>query len=189
MKSALQFQAPAAILRAEIEAYRTANRLSREAIAIAIVEAHEKMSADKATEIAFEFSGSDAYDRAKKSAQKIFRWLDEGNLPANMVPSILAALPMELRIHVLNQVLRPLGVEARGSEDVEGVGFDATSDLKAMMKEGAEAQIALVGVTADAPVEVLQKALREVEEAREAHDQAARDLKSAIAGKAQLRAI
>lgn len=191
MKSAIQFQAPVAILRAEVEAYRTASRLSREAVAIAIVEEHEKSGADAATEISFEFANSDAYDRAKKSAQKIYRWLDEGNLSANMLPSILAALPMDLRLHVLNQVLRPLGVEVRGCEDVEGVGFNAMGDLKVMMKEGAEAQMAVLGLSADSSIEELKKALREVEESREADARTAQHIKAAIAanGEPKLRAI
>lgn len=193
MKSSPQNQTVAAAFRAEIEGWRTANRMSRESVAIAIVEAHEQTGFDAATEIDFEFSGSDAYDRAKKSAQKIFRWLDEGNLPANMLTSILAALPLDLRLHCLNAILRPIGIEAKSAEAVDVAGFDAAADLKAMMKEATEAQLALVGLNPHSSVEELKKALREVEESQEADAQTARHLKAAIAareaGSRQLRSV
>lgn len=181
MKRAIQIQAPAAILRAEIEAWRTASRMSREAVAIAVVEAHEASGADAATEIRFDFAGSDSYDRAKKAAQKLFRWLDEGNLPANMIPSLLAALPQERRINCLCEMFRPLGIEARSSAATEPGELDVSSHLRSMIKESSEAQMALVGLGNHPGAPELRVALKEVREEREAAVSAERALEAALA--------
>jgi hypothetical protein len=174
MKQAPQFHAPAAILRAEIEAWRTASRMSREAVAIVIVEAHEANGADAATEISFDFGG-DAFDRARKSAQKIFRWLDEGNLPANMIPSILAALPMEQRLSCLSKMFCPIGIEVRQVGRGADGDLDVSSHLRSVMKEAGEAQMALVNLPADASDADLLGAHKELTEAALACENAARD--------------
>lgn len=180
MNRTLQFQAPVAILRAEIEAWRTASRMSREAVAIVIIEAHEASGADAATEISFQFAGSDSYDRAKKSAQKIFRWLDEGNLPAQLVPSILAALPPERRLTCLSQMYCGLGIEVRpvNSDDVAVVNL--TTHLPVVMKEAGEAQLALVSLPAEATDAALFAVHRELTEAEQACANAARDVMATI---------
>jgi hypothetical protein len=179
MKQAPQFQAPAAILRAEIEAWRTAGRMSREAVAIAIVEAHEASGADLATEIVFDFGG-DAFDRARKSAQKIFRWLDEGNLPANMIPSVLAALPMERRLNCLSQMYCSMGIEVRQVGRAADGAPDVVSHLPCVMKEASEAQLALVHLSADASDAALLGAHKELAEAAQACDNAARDVMAKV---------
>jgi hypothetical protein len=179
MKQAPQTQAPVAILRAEIEAWRTASRMSREAVAIVIVEAHEAGGADAATEILFDFGG-DAFDRARKSAQKIFRWLDEGNLPANMIPSILAALPMERRLNCLGQMFCPMGIEVRHVGAGGDGSLDVAAHLPRVMKEAGEAQLALVHLPADASDADLLAAHKELTEAAQACENAARDAMAVI---------
>jgi hypothetical protein len=138
MKQAPQFQSPAAILRAAVEAWRTASRMSREGVAVAVIEAHEASGADASTEISFDYGG-DTFDRARKSAQKIFRWLDEGNLPANMIPSILAALPAEQRLQCLAQMFCPMGIEVRQVGPSAASELDVPAHLRLVMKEAGEA--------------------------------------------------
>jgi len=177
----IQNQSLVEILRSTIEAWRTAQHMtSREAIAIAIVEAHLVHAAGGAKEISFEFAGSDVYDRAKKSAQKIFRWLDEGNLPANMIPSILAALPAEHRIAALNQILCPMGIEARSVDQAPAIGFDTMKHLRSITKEGADAKMALLTVSPDAGDAELLDAHRELAEAEQAYGAAKDDLMAKI---------
>jgi hypothetical protein len=154
--------------------------MSREAVAIAIIEVHEASGADAASEINFQFAGSDAYDRAKKAAQKIFRWLDEGNLPANMIPSILAALPMDRRLNVLNQMLCPMGISTRAADRSEPAGVDFSCHLKSVMKEAGEAQMALVSLPADASDTELLGAHKELTEAAQACETAARDAMAVV---------
>lgn len=177
----IQSQSLVEILRSSIEAWRTALHMtSREAIAIDIVEAHQVHAAGSAKEISFEFAGSDVYDRAKKSAQKIFRWLDEGNLPANMIPSILAALPPEQRLAAMNQILCPLGIEARAADQTPALGFDPLKHLKNIAKESAEGKLALIQVGAEASEEQLLQVRMELTEAAEAYQAAADDVTAEI---------
>jgi hypothetical protein len=175
-------------VREAIRQWRARKNWSRESVVQAIVEAHEALDAPAVTGLVFDPNTRDTFDRMKVNADRVFRWLDDETkdstlLPSNFLPSILAALPLDLRLHVLHQVLRPLGVEARGADAVDGSAFDAATDLRAMMKEGTEAQLALVGVSATSSVEELNAALREVEESQEANARAARHLKAAIAAK------
>lgn len=186
MNSALQFQAPVAILRSEIEAWRTASRMSREAVAIVIIEAHEANGADTATEISFDFIGSDAYDRAKKSAQKIFRWLDEGNLPAQLVPSILAALPIERRMSCLSQMYCHLGVELRLVQRCDSNSVDFPAHLRTVMKETSEAQLRLVDLPVEASDAALLDVHKELTEAALACESAARDAMARVVDRHQV---
>lgn len=179
MKQAPQFHAPAAILRAEIEAWRTAGRMSREAVAIAIVEAHQALGADLATEISFDFEG-DTFAKARKSAQKIFRWLDEGNLPANLIPSIIAALPDELRLRCLSQMFCPMGIEVRAVAGDAPAELDVPTHLRAVMKESSEAQLALVNLAPNASNEVLLAVHKELVESAQASENAARDVMATL---------
>jgi len=186
MKHVSQFQSPVSILRAEIEAWRTASRMSREAVAIAIVEAHQASGADLATELSFDYEGSDTFARARKSAQKIFRWLDEGNLPANMIPSILDALPMEVRLRALNQMLCPMGVSARAADCDSSTDLDVPHHLRAVMKEAGEAQMALLNLGPGASDNDLLGAHKELTEAAQACENAARDTMAKVVARQAL---
>lgn len=182
MKQLPQYQSPAAILRAEIESWRTSSRMSREAVAIAIVEAHQALGADLATEISFEFEG-DTFAKARKSAQKIFRWLDEGNLPANLIPSILEALPAELKIRCLSQMFCPVGVEVRAVDHNAPAELDVPTHLRAVMKESSEAQLALVNLAPNASTEMLLAVHKELVESAQASENAARDVMATLAAR------
>lgn len=189
MKNDFQKQSLVEVLRSTIETWRrSSGTMSREAVAICVTEAHEALGADATTGISFESAGKDCYTRAKSAAQKLYRWLggddeQEAKLPANMLPSILAAMPMEQRLDFLNQVLCPLGVEARAiGRDTAG-GLDVSRHLRTVMKEGNEAQLALVTLTPDASESELLAAANELVESAQAHEAAASDLMAAIAAR------
>jgi len=181
-------QSVAGILRAEIEAWRRANTItcmSREAFAAMVMEAHQALGGEAATGVEFTFSG-DTYTQAKKAAQKLFRWLDEGcPLPAGIVPSILAALPLDVKLHCLNQMYRPLGVEARSLQPVTPAPFDGMAHLQHMIKEGAEAKAAVVTAAIQQTPEALQHAIKEVNESIEADTAAKHSMEAALAGMAE----
>jgi len=174
-------QSVAAILRTEIEAWRRAGNTSREAVAIQVMESHQALGGEAATGVEFTFSG-DTYTQAKKAAQKLFRWLDEGcPLPAGIVPSILAALPLDVKLHCLNQMYRPLGVEARSLQPATPAPFDGMAHLQHMIKEGAEAKAAVVTASIQQTPEALQHAIKEVNESIEADTAAKRSMEAALA--------
>lgn len=192
MKNNIQKQSLVEILRGTIEAWRrSSGTMSREAVAICVTEVHEAMGADAATGISFESAGKDCYTRAKSAAQKLYRWLggddeQEAKLPANMLPSILAALPMEQRLEFLNQVLCPLGVEARAVGCDVGARLDVSSHLRSVMKESGEAQLALVSLPTSASVSDLLDAHSELVEASQANERAACALMAEITARQAL---
>jgi len=171
----------ASILRTEIEAWRRAvGNVSREAFAIEVMGAHQEMGGESTSGVEFTFTG-DAYDRAKKAAQKLFRWLDAGDtLPANMVPSILVALPLDVRLHCLNQMFRPLGAEARSLEPVAPARFDGMVHLQAMVKEGGEAKSAVIAAISSPTPDTLKTAIKELSESIEADTAAKRSAEAAL---------
>lgn len=180
------------VLRGAIEAWRReSGQMSRETLAIHITEAHERIGADIATGINFDSTSKDAYTRAKSAAQKLYRWFGgddehEAKLPANMVPTLLAALPMERRVGVLNQILCPLGLEVRPIDQAPAVGFDAIKHLRSITKEGSEAKMALLTVSPDATDAELLAAHRELMEAEEAYSAAGADLMAKITARLAL---
>jgi hypothetical protein len=174
--------------RDAVDQWRRRVGWSREAVVDAIVREHDAHDAGAITGIRFDSNPADTFESMKNNADRVFRWLDDVSkdrnlLPANFLPTILAALPLDLRLHCANALLRQGGLEARGSDDLEPASFDAARDLKSMTKESAEAQIAMIGLGEHSTIEELEAGLREVEEAREAHAQAARDIKAALAKK------
>jgi hypothetical protein len=176
-------QGIASILRNEIEAWRRAESIaciSREAFAAMVMEEHVRFGGEAGTGVEFSFVG-DTYTQAKKAAQKLYRWLDaDGTLPAGMVPSILAALPNDLRLHCMNQFFRPLGVEARSLEVVAPAHFDGMAHLQAMIKENSEAQSAVVVAASTQTPEAIRAAIKEVGESIQADIDAKRSLEAAL---------
>jgi hypothetical protein len=168
-------QGIASVLRAEIEAWRRAGNISREAVAAMVMDAHAALGGEASTGVDFSFVG-DTYTQAKKGAQKLFRWLDaDGTLPAGMVQSILAALPLDVRLHCLNRMFCPLGVEVRQVGRGTDGNLDVSAHLRVVMKEAGEAQMALVNLPSDASDADLLGAHKELTEAAQACENAARD--------------
>ena len=179
MKRNLQKQPLVEILRTTIEAWRrsVSPMMSREAVAVAVIEEHKGMGAHLATGISFDSDNEDPYTRVKNAAQKLYRWLGgdefEAKLPANMLPSILAAIPMESRLSFLNQILCQVDIEARAVGCEVGARLDVSSHLRSVMKESGEAQLALVSLPSTATHAELLAAHNELVEAAQANERAA----------------
>jgi len=168
------------VLRAEIEEWQRDSRGSRQAVAIAVMEAHAARDQERMTGIDFSFLG-DAYDASKKAAQKLFRWLDSnGALPANMLPTILKVMPLDRALHCLNQILLPLGIEARAIEQAPSKQFDSRKHLLTVMKEGGDGNMALINLGSEASVFDLQFALKEITEAERAYGDAASEIRAEL---------
>ena len=184
-----QPQGIASILRAEIEAWRRAGSISREGLAAAVMDAHQALGGEPVTGVDFSFVG-DTYAQAKKAAQKLFRWLDDGGtLPAGMVQSILKALPEDVRLCILNQMLCPLGASARAADCDTPADLDVSRHLRAVMKESSEAQMALVNLGPNASDADLLDAAKELTEASQACDNAARDAMAKVVARQTLARV
>jgi hypothetical protein len=172
-------------VRATIDQWRSANRWSREAVVQRIVDAHVRIGADKVTGIEFS-AHSDTFARTKVDAERFYRWLDDVTkdstlLPMNMLPSILEALPMDLRQHVLTELARPRGMEVHCAECVEPADFDSRSHLSAVAKEGTEAVIALGQLDQNASPAEIENVVRECIEAENAASKAVRGARALLA--------
>lgn len=170
----------ASVLRTEIEAWRRVGNTSREAFAVMVMEEYAKQGGEGATGVDFDFVG-DTYTQAKKAAQKLFRWLDiDGVLPASIVPCILGALPLDVRLHCMNQALRSLGMEVRIREAIAPGHFDGFGHLQAMIKESSEAQTAVVLATNEPTPARIKSAIKEVREAVAAETSTLVDLEATL---------
>jgi hypothetical protein len=192
MKSNPQPQAATSILRTVIESWRNATGKSRESIAISVMEAHAALGAEIATGITFDSGKTDAYDRAKTAAQKLYRWLDEaGNLPADMLMSVVAILPADLQLHVMNQIMRPLALEARSTEQTTEGGLDAATLASSLVKEQSEAVVAVLAAGNCQTPEALHSARKEAVDLVEATTRTIRAIDAELEkhGANKLRAV
>lgn len=163
---------------------------SREAVAMAIVEAHTGAGFNTRAKLQFDTQG-DAFTLAKNAADRIFRWLDDktkdGNfMPVNFEDSILLAMPEDLRHGYLNAWLRSFGMQAQGIHVADCGDSDLSQYLPTMIKEGAEAKLALAGISDNPSVSELDAADQEFSEAIEAFSKSQAALR---AKRATLRAV
>lgn len=116
MKSNLHNKTLIGIIREHVIAWRKAEGWSRETVVQRVVETHQVVGS--ATSIVFEPQTKDVCEIREVNAQRVFRWLDdeskEGNLlPANFIPSILAAMPIDRRMACASEILVSLGLGVR----------------------------------------------------------------------------
>lgn len=141
---------------------------SRETVAMQIIEAHERINGPRNTRIVFDPPSRDLYERAKVNADRIFRWLDEVTkdrnlVPPNFIPSVLAALPMDLRIEAGNALLAPADMACRPVGG-DTPGAQLSSLFKSMLREGSEAQMAVAELLDGATPAELEHARTELTE-------------------------
>lgn len=162
------------ILREAVDEWRRGNHWSRETVSSIIVEAHERIDAPLITGMVFDPPTRDAFERMRVNADRIFRWLDDvskdrNHLPLNMLPSVLAALPMELRVQTADRMLRQAGLAARAmSTQAQPLVDTAVSLLQRNLVETAEANSALAELVDGIEAGELDNARRQVDQAIEA---------------------
>lgn len=178
-----------AIVLDHVNSWRKANGWSREAVVQEIVEAHQRAAGPAVTGIRFEPHTSDVFERAKVNADRVFRWLDDSSkdnnlLPANFIPSILAAMPVEVRQHCLDDMLRGVGIAARPLDTAEDGSMDAVGLLRSMIAENGDAQRAVAALLDGATRDELIDAQRELAESVTATQAALVAIESALSGEA-----
>lgn len=159
-----------AIVRSHVQRWRKLHGWSRETVVQVIVDAHEAAGAAIATGIRFEPGTTDAFERTKVNADRVFRWLDDDTkdsnlLPANFLPSVLMAMPLDVRTQCLDDILLPLGLACRVLHaDNDAAVVDAISHLRAMTTSDAAAGQAVINLldgATDAELVTAQRALRQ----------------------------
>jgi hypothetical protein len=173
-------------IKTAVVEWRKREGWSRETVVQEIVDAHERLEGPVITDIRFEPTTRDAFQRQKVNADRVFRWLDdEGKdtnlLPANFIPSILAALPIDLRLQCIGEILRPMGLEVRSAEGQESPAFNPLVHASSIIKEGAEAAQAILRVGPGSPQDAVDLACKELADVRQSAFEAERALRAGAA--------
>lgn len=170
MRSELQAQETTiATVARYVNVWRLREGWSRETVVEQIVDAHERINGPLVTDIRFEPNSSDTFKRMKANADRVFRWMDDLSkdnnlLPANFLPSLIAALPEDLRLHCLTDMLRPTGCSVRLTCVDSATAFEPGKSIRRLIKENSEAQQAVVTLVDGATLPELQNARKELGE-------------------------
>lgn len=177
------------ILKHYIERWGREKRLSRQAIAMEIVQQFEKEGLDKATadEDIFFSSNGDAYTVANAAQQKIFRWLGvladgEKRCVTKLFfieGAIVNAMPPKIRIDYLSEVY--LNARISAPLDCESGKSDVKQMLASMTKENAEAQVAVIQLPDNPTLDHLKNARKEISESASINQAALEALDEKIA--------
>lgn len=163
-------ESPIGSLRRHVEIWKKRTGLSNQKIAQYIVEAHESIGGPVRTGIRFSVT-ADPFNDAKANQQRIWRWLDDVSddknlLTVNLLPSIVTALPLDLKISYWNELLVHDNLCVTGVE--AGEGAFGVSDLAAVLKEDSEAHQACAQVLGNPnDLALLRRAEKEMSEAIE----------------------
>ncbi|KIA81358.1 hypothetical protein QR66_05175 [Chromobacterium piscinae] len=155
-------------IRHAVGEWRKREGWSREAVAEEIVNAHYRLGLDAASGIKFDSSSRDAFARMRANSERISRWLDDESkdtnlAPANFLPTLLAALPVDLRYQVVVEMLSPLGLTVTISTHAEDEACLAQLHSRALRETG-EAHAAIFGALVDENLATLRAAQRELAE-------------------------
>jgi hypothetical protein len=142
------------IICEHVEDWRRENRWSRETVADLIVKAHEQIGGPTRTGIVFDPQTQDTFERMRVNADRIFRWLDNTTkdnnlLPLNFQRSVLAAMPMDRRMRLVNELLAPVDLSSReltGEEDDHDGKAEPHAvalHFQAVVTDGSAAHLAL----------------------------------------------
>lgn len=166
-----------AIVASHVQMWRESNDWSRETVAEAIVNKYEEMFPRGLPGIEKFSDHSDIFTRHTTNSARIFRWLDDFQkdrnlLGANFLPVILQAMPNEIRIHCINEMLRPMNVVANAVEIENQSNEKPLSHLKALIKEGAGACQAISELVDGETYDELVNAQKEILELKESAEAA-----------------
>lgn len=161
-------QTTIAVIRHYIQIWRKREGWTREAVAQEIVKAYEAHDAGHVTGMRFDPPTRDPFERAKVNADRIFRWLDDDSkdtnlLTANMLPYLVVALPMDLRIECVNQILQPTGLSVMVL--ARDIAASMVEIFQNVAKEGAEAICSMAGLLDGASPDEIREAKKELTEA------------------------
>ena len=132
-------------LASAVNEWRRAEGWSRKPVVQVVVEHHQRVGGEQLTGLVFAPPSIDPFDRAKASADRVFRWLDDQTkdtnlMPANFLPSLLGAMPLARRAALAGELLHELGLAVRPLVTVDSAGgLDAVEMLQSLLARHAEA--------------------------------------------------
>ncbi|MXR37243.1 hypothetical protein [Craterilacuibacter sinensis] len=159
------------VLRDHVGAWRQRKRWSNETVAAEIVESYYQLGFDAVWLVDFHRAGPciDPVTVMKTNNQRLVRWLDDQSkdtslLPANMVPLVLLALPLDLRLSAATEMLSRVGL----SVGLRVMGNQAQAHAPLMTRlarEAGEGVAAFASLGEQLDVERLKSAELELEQA------------------------
>lgn len=173
------------IVREAVQTWYKREHWSRETVCAEIIDQFNLLDGTTPTGIKFDPPTKDTYDRQRINAERIFRWLDDATkdnnlLPANFLPYIIAALPVDLRIECAAAILRPTKLTVR-MVDSDDTGC-LTQALQNMAKEGGEAVAAIAKLMDGTTPAELKAAQKEITEAYHAAKEALKVVEAQLGG-------
>lgn len=156
-------------IREVVRVWRVRQGWSRETLVMALVEAHIRLGAEDLTGIRFDPPTRDTYERAKVNADRVQRWLDDDTkdnalMPANFLPSIIEALPLDLLLQLLNELLQHRGLAVHPIANGGRGELCVVSALGVVLKEDGESHQALTGLIGNDSQDALTRARTELTE-------------------------
>ena len=160
-----------AILRRWVEAWSALPRTNRQLVAQDIFEAfNEHGLAEYLSGTGVEFTCTDDLSRDMRThSQKLWRWLgayEEANAQPDKLfyieQVIVAAMPEQIRIGYLGEVYQRAGVSI--GIELGGEAMSPARIAQTLIKENAEAQLAVINLRPDCSPEEMGNALRELHE-------------------------
>jgi hypothetical protein len=187
-------KSPISSLLEVLDGWRKAGNKSRETAAEEIVCAHERIDGPARTGVFFEPRTTDVFKRMHTNAARFFRWMDDESkdtnlLSVNLLPSVLAALPEDARIHWLNDYLRPLGLCVRDVDQAENATPDMNRLLCGVLKETGEAVQSMAESAANPTGSNIAKTVKELADAERTIHDARMQLEPAMSAPAILKAV
>ncbi|WP_375591583.1 hypothetical protein [Chitiniphilus eburneus] len=171
------------VIGAAGDAWRAAVRrsgLKDTAMVAELVERHYAAGLDRLSGVSFQRSG-DAFRDLKTNGEKWRRWLDEsrdqGSLPANVLPTLLQFLPMDIRVELANDLLAGSGLHAELDAKLDVGGQCVVQVGAEVIRETSEANMAMVEVMRSATPQSIAEAAVQVDEARVALERAMQTLR------------
>jgi hypothetical protein len=171
------------VVRAAVTEWRRREGWSRETVVDEIVKKHGEINGPSVTGIDFDPHTRDTFGRMKVNAERVFRWLDDETkdctlLPANFLPSILAALPVDLKLQCIGQILRPLSLEVCIADVSTATEFNAATHASTLIKEGAEAATKILALSAHPSASEVEEVCKEIADVRESACETLRALRA-----------
>lgn len=171
-----------AFIKDMLDGWRRSLGWSQSTVVAEIVHAHKAIDGERSTEIVFEEErrGRDLTHCQRINSQRVYRWLGDGDdespghMPVNFLPSILSALPLDLRMQLANDILAPCGLAVRALNQADEGVFDPMQHLSLFLVEFPEAKQAMMKLsvcqsidTKRATVKELNDVIRVATEARD----------------------
>lgn len=173
------------VARDALHAYRMRRGLTNGGLAIDLVDFYRQGGWRGVWPIEFQESRDAGRDAATNS-ERIWRWLDDQTketnlLPVNLLPVLLAYLPMDLRLRCVSEMLLPLGLSVSIAHTTETQATHAAL-MAGMAKEAGEGVAAFAELAEALTPEQLMRAKVEIEEGIESKRRALDFVTKRLAG-------